>query len=301
MLKIQSPYLLKELRPFLEKHQVKFDDENAIIKRPFSVLFFERDHIHELSKRMEEDEQTKEHLELLCKIINEELGTTIDDFETLEPEKKITHDLLWTLFPPGTFVISAARPYHQGYRVARTPMYINDHADNYMYAECEYVKFDGLQYGIVTTLVIFPHFEGKQEISKLNAFPSTLDEYSEDLRDRLIQRGEMVLRYQDVHYMQGGPLSRDTEAVQYDEVVKDIWKGQVSIFVYQNSQILIFGLLRLAAESLSTPMPTSERMQPRGRRLNLYPNTTRMRMASLLTRGPRKCARQISRRIRIVD
>jgi len=73
-------------------------NDTVEIHRPFSALFFERDLIYKLCKTVE-DEDTKDHLALLCNVIAQELGPTIDLVEALQRESRITFKLLWSLFP----------------------------------------------------------------------------------------------------------------------------------------------------------------------------------------------------------
>jgi hypothetical protein len=102
---IQNPFICKELGSVFEKHELELFNGTVEIDRPFSALFFERDLIYRLSKAVE-DQDTKDHLALLCNVIDEELGPTIDLVGELQRERIITFKLLWTLFPPTKLVIA---------------------------------------------------------------------------------------------------------------------------------------------------------------------------------------------------
>ena len=229
-IRLQSPFLRKELQPYLEKHDVIFQEEKADIHWPLSALFFERHHIQRLAQESK-DNDTREHLELLCKVINNELGSTIDEAETLGEEGKITYDLLWTLFPAASLIISAAKPYHQGYRIHKTPKYVISSTKIPRYdrfsIDCQYIVFDGLQYGNLTLNFEIGRFSGKKSVKDLEVYPYTVDAAPETLYDRMSRRGERVLQYQDHHYMQSSASDTSKAESSYDEVVENLWRSDV--------------------------------------------------------------------------
>ena len=240
-IRLQSPFLLKELRPFLEKYEVVFQEEKADIHWPFPALFFERHHIQELTQKSN-DNLTQEHLKLLCKTINDELGSTIDEAETLREEGKITYDLLWTLYSVDSLIISAAKPYHQGYRIQKTPKYVIsstmiprfDRFELY----CQYVIFDGLQYGNTTSTFEIARFSGKKDIKDLEVYPYTVEAAPDALHDRMSRRGERVLQFQDHHYMQSSASDISKAESSYDEVVKNLWRSDVGSIPKRSPRML---------------------------------------------------------------
>ena len=274
---IQSPFICKELGPVFEKHGLELCNDTAEINRPFSALFFERDFIRRRSQTAE-DQDTKDHLVVLCKVIDDELGPTIDLVNVLQREKKITFKLLWTLFPPDALAVAWENGYHQGYRVTRASIQerntdvlddeyptrapyhspppppdfeysgtsarhrrpirrprVRVHRDSspgrgvYFSIDCQYVQFDGTRYGYATRAFSIASFEGKKDITDLQVYPYMAKINPESLHDTLVKRGERVLHFQGVHYMQyNGLVVRRDRTHQHREVFVDSWNDEVS-------------------------------------------------------------------------
>ena len=287
---IQSPYLCKELGPAFEKHGLELFDDSIEINRPFAALFFERDLVYRLSKTVE-DQDTKDHLRLLCKVIDEELGHTIDLAEALQREKKTTFKLMWALFPPGTLAVAKEHGYYQGYRVIgssthdrptdvldedysrRAPYHpppppppadfdypvtqvrrrapvrrlrVRERRDSspgggeYLNIECQFVQFNGSRYGHGTRNFKIAPFEGKMNVTDLDLYPYSVDDDNGNLRDTLVKRGERVLRFQDVHYMQYNGLAiQSIKTTHHREVGYSHWNQEVSCATGRNISCLI--------------------------------------------------------------
>ncbi|MCJ1243692.1 hypothetical protein MMC30_000889 [Trapelia coarctata] len=272
---IQSPFLCQELGPTFEKHGLELYNDTVEINRPFSALFFERDFIYRLSQTAE-DQDTKDHLTLLCKVIDDELGPVIDLVDALQREKKITFKLLWTLFPPDTLVMAWENSYHQGYRVTgastqeRTTDVLDDEyprrvayhppppppdydyngaparhrrpirrprvrarrdpspgRGEYLNVDCQYVQFDGNRYGYATRALSIASFEGKKDITDLQVYPYMANTSPESLHDTLVKRGEQVLHFQEVRYMQyNGLVVQRDRSHHHREVIIDSWNDE---------------------------------------------------------------------------
>ena len=83
--------------------------ERIVIRRPFRCLFFLRDELKKQGESQNNLERTRDELKLLLNFIESKDGLkdTMKEFETLIPKRKITFNLLWTIFPP------YAEVYHQ--------------------------------------------------------------------------------------------------------------------------------------------------------------------------------------------
>ena len=254
---IQSPYLRKELESALDKHGIVFKDEKAEVDWPFCALYFERHHIQEVSEQHETLE-CREHFQLLCKAINDEIGGIIDEAEELSRERKITYDTLWTLFPPASLVITPATPYHQGYRVQKIPKYIisttNIPENDRLVITLQHLVFDGLQYGTVTFEREIGRFSGKKDITELDIFPYSYVAEPEDLRNEMMQRGKKVLHFQSHHYMEHAVRENSEAQSSNADVVKNFWRGEVRIRVRSPTMGLTFEFNRRMEKSSLTPM-----------------------------------------------
>ena len=98
-----SSYIKDQLKDVLTCRGVIWENK-ATIHWHLEPLYFARERVAELSKVAQEKE-VQAHLEQLCKLINDELGPTIDEVEDLEKHNQITHALVWTLFPKGTIAV----------------------------------------------------------------------------------------------------------------------------------------------------------------------------------------------------
>ena len=162
-IRLQSPLLINALRSKLEEYGVDVDETRAKIYAPCPALFFERNYIAKLAQT-HEDSDTREHLELLCKVLNEELGSIIDESEALIAEGKITSELVWTLFPPNGLVVGKREgsSIDWGGRIARKEKYTTNGN-----VPWEYLDFDGFEFGFAQHISVINPFKGKKSITDL--------------------------------------------------------------------------------------------------------------------------------------
>jgi len=200
--RLQSPYLRKALRTTLEKYGIKYDSQEIYAEsiRPHYGLFFALDQVAELAKTAD-DEVTRSHCGLLCSIIEEIFGDTLDNLEKLEEEGKITFDLLWTLFPPQS--IFATLPDGQppiAYRVKQ----IWQNKDQ-LKIKHETVVFDGFRYGTYSLNSSVYSFEGAVPVVAIPDCPFIDINRDTAMRARLIERGKKALEMQSIRYMVDKP------------------------------------------------------------------------------------------------
>ena len=231
-----SPYIRAELKDVLEKYGVAFDVNHAKINWPLQPLYFARDKIAELAKTAKEEE-ARNHLELLCRVIDEELGTKLDEIEELENENQITHALIWTLFPKGTIVVTKENGIERGYRVLETHY-------NYNYQDfdmdCESVRFDGVRFGYLTRKLHIRAFEGKKAITSLEAYPLGAADDPESIRKRWMDRGRQVLDLQSIHYMLYLNMIGGGDGAPKDGRAADMWGDNVSAYPQFSHFLLLF-------------------------------------------------------------
>jgi hypothetical protein len=193
-----SPYLRRELKTILEAYGVVFEPASAKINWPLQPLFYARDKVAELKEKAE-DEKVRGHLELLVDFIAHELESILDESEDLEKEGRITHALLWTLFPKGTIIVSESDKIQRGYRVISTE-YLRGSGQDFA-INCEYVRFDGVRYGHLHKTLLIHFFEGKRDITGLEVYPLELAADPKLVRDGLTERARRVLEFQAIHYV----------------------------------------------------------------------------------------------------
>jgi len=232
-LKVQNPFLQKELKKYAEMYNVRYDNGCPVFERPFEPIYFAR---HELALKRQQYDSSSEEYELLSylldKILSGEIYDLIQESQALEDEHKITWEYLWTLFEYDSIVIAKAPEGHeQAYQVVKLQPVDDD--PPYMNVVCQYVSFDGHRFGFADKTITLPYFSGKKSISDLAVVPIRLagrgDHFNgEELRNTFLERGRKVLGYQGVHHVQIVPAKMDRSRENYDELLKDLGRGDVS-------------------------------------------------------------------------
>jgi hypothetical protein len=206
-IKVQSPIILEHLRTItVEDPSVTFKEKSVEIHHPFQSLYFAWDKImmaHRLS--IEDDPEESGHLAVLCQFMENELGEIFSNVRDLRSEGRMSYDLLWALYPRGSYFLSTHNGYQQVYRVLsfgrQSSEYKNFPDPHNMWAlRCEFVQFDGYEYGYSEITLSIPFFHDTKYIMNLIACPWSYVQDHEALRIRLIQRGRNVLEYQGYQY-----------------------------------------------------------------------------------------------------
>ncbi|CZR69785.1 uncharacterized protein PAC_19685 [Phialocephala subalpina] len=246
-----SPLIKDQLGDVLEYHGAIWDTNITSIEWPLEPLYFAREKVAELSKTVNEAE-AQVHMETLCKVINDELGPTIDELEDLEKDNQITHALVWTLFPKGTIVVekdSSNRNIQRAYRVTHSMGSIQRGTS--FKAKVEYVKFDGVRYKLEPKSIVMPFFEGKKLISSLSFYPIEFASNSGLLKEQLCARGERTLDFQGIEYVRYQNLDEGDQDLPGDRE-NDLARNSIQTRVIVD----IFGYNRGSHPSKgSSPLP----------------------------------------------
>lgn len=147
----------------------------------------------------ETDMSTKSHVDLLYGILEEELRDTISSRKSLIANGVVTHELLWTIFEPGSIVFSfvdgrqRASTFKSGRINCRTGAFD---------ITGEYIDFDGDTFGFREHRMSVPSYEGTSPITTLPAFPLMYHNNQDTIRRDLIARGKLWEDHQGYHYRQ---------------------------------------------------------------------------------------------------
>ncbi|KAF1954914.1 P-loop containing nucleoside triphosphate hydrolase protein [Byssothecium circinans] len=145
--------------------------------------------IGKLGDATEEERTTKEHAELLQKILVDEFKTLIDTSQDMRNKRVMTYDNLWTLFQPGSTVFSRQDGQETAMTLIDTKYGQDAKANPCFWVRCKYVDWDGTKFGTQRmNLCIYP-YSGTRHIAQLRAFPIEYHPDAEALRARLIERG----------------------------------------------------------------------------------------------------------------
>src|SRR5436190_513513 len=105
--KFQIELRSRELREVFKEYgrnfaDINVDDNPIVISRPFHPLFFLREELQRTASDPKRSARTRSHIRCLLDFVGSKecLYETITRFESLVPSKKISFDMLWSLFPP---------------------------------------------------------------------------------------------------------------------------------------------------------------------------------------------------------
>lgn len=145
------------------------------------------------------DELTKEHLTLLHSILKEELGHIITLRQDYFKNKAITFDHLWTLFVPGDTVLTVKHAKPIAVRFKRGFFGMTQCGRAYQ-MECEYIDWDGVTLGWVSTTQMVLEFVGAKPFTELSAYPIQFHDQPEVIRAVLEMRGRKFESLCGYHY-----------------------------------------------------------------------------------------------------
>ncbi|OQE22976.1 hypothetical protein PENSTE_c009G03378 [Penicillium steckii] len=150
----------------------------------------------------EQDPVVLNHAKLLYDILSQELEEIISRKNDLIQSNVITHDLLWALFEPGSFILGVVDDIQRAFKFASGNV---DRRGNFA-IKSTYVDWDGDRFGYSTEHLKIAPFEGTSPITGLSAYPLLNHNEPALIRDRLTARGKTWENYKGYHYRQyAGP------------------------------------------------------------------------------------------------
>ena len=197
---IQSPLIKKVLdKTFKGFEGVSTQLTQLTFKAPFHPFYY-RWHRFEKLWEDEQDQETKDHLDLLYPILSEEIMPHIKTMEDLTNNKVITFDYLWSIFAPSMEVYTMLDGQDRLLELTHS-RYGANMGGEFFTLECRYIDCDGLSFGYVLSSVDIDKFEGVKKLVELDAFPSHLRPDIESMVDRLHVRGEKLEQLNGFHHM----------------------------------------------------------------------------------------------------
>lgn len=184
---VQSPKIKKVLAEVFEGYSgVTTALERLEFKAPFKPFVHRWERFRE-AREKEQDEATKQHVDLLWTTLEQELKETLDMVKDLRVNGVMTYDLLWTMFEPGTLV------YVQGEteRVMRAESHYYDCHSGAFILSNRFVEWDGAKFGMKDESRSIPMFQGTKTIVDLQVLPLIHHVDSEGLQKRCIARGRV--------------------------------------------------------------------------------------------------------------
>ncbi|KFY72295.1 hypothetical protein V499_07548 [Pseudogymnoascus sp. VKM F-103] len=212
---VQSPLIKKVLEGTFEGFEgLNTQLKQLTFKAPFHPFYY-RWHRFEKLRQDEQDQDTKNHLDLLYAILSKEILPHIEAMEDLTKNKVISFDYLWTIFSPGMEVYTKIDG-HDRIVLLRDSRYGANMSGEYFSLECRYIDCNGSRFGYVETSLEINSFDGVKKLVDLDAFPSHLHPDVEGLVSRLHARGDNLEQLNGFHHMSysGFYTARSTRQVR---------------------------------------------------------------------------------------
>ena len=196
---IQSPLLRVALGSVLDDYPgITTGLERMTFQPPFQPFVHRWNKLKAAVDRAK-DPETKAHIDLLYRILEEELRNEIKARDDLLAHNVITFDYAWMLFEPGTVVIASRNGEPCAVRLQQGK-YSQDQCGRYYALGCQHVDWDGEAFGYGSTLLSIREFDGTKAITDLSAMPLAFHPTKDLMREALIRRGRDFQRLSGYHY-----------------------------------------------------------------------------------------------------
>jgi hypothetical protein len=201
MLEIQSPVLVAALKDIVKKEDVYLEaTEVATFKAPFRPLWFCTEQILALQKNTSDGTVLKDHLSLLLRLMGEIFGGMRTHLKHLQSSGLISFKLAWTYFPKDSIIYSPEKDCERLYKVKDTVIKLDRAGKPVLHIKCKEIRFDGESFVWKDETLEVPYFEGNRPITEMKHYPLSFHPDPQDVKKRLIIRGQKVLEYQGLTY-----------------------------------------------------------------------------------------------------
>ena len=168
---------------------------------PFEAFYYRWDRLQKISEDSQHnDQETLDHIQLLKKVLLEELQETFDTHNDLISHGVMTFDFLWTLFQPGDLIFTIHCGQDRLEKVHCSSYGCIDNGNRVFDIRGYHVNCDGKRFGYELLNVFLKHFTGTKPITELEAYPLRFHVSAQKLQERLIQRGRHFEHLRGCHY-----------------------------------------------------------------------------------------------------
>jgi hypothetical protein len=176
--------------------------------------FFWRWNQFERAIKEQEDESLLKSLKTLRRIVKSELGNVFTSNKEMLEHKVVFSNLVWTLFKPGDLVYSKLDGNDQFFRL----QYIETHG-GLTSLHCQYIDYNGHDFGVVSRLVEIGSFLGTRKITDLEVIPASFLDDFEGMKKRMIQRGRRFQELTGINYKSYRPYNSSVHQTSIKEQV----------------------------------------------------------------------------------
>ena len=149
---------------------------------------------------MQDDKvKTMEHLDLLFGVLQEELKETIKAFTDFLTHGICTYEYIWTIFQPGSIVLSAHAGALSAYELTSGD-YIQTQCGEAFRLQLHCIIWDGDKFGRYPQSALIYKFKGTKDVMALSAFPLAFHPDCKYLEKVLIERGKKAESLAGYHY-----------------------------------------------------------------------------------------------------
>ena len=196
---VQSPLLKQVLGSVLKDYPgITTTLDRLTFKAPFQAFIHRWKNLLE-ALESERDSETKDHLELLHRILEAELRDDLKARDDFILNGVITYQTIWMIFEPGTTVFAVKDGQNCAAKFNSGHFQPTQCGDRYA-LNCQIVDWDGENFGLGDTQFHVWEFEGTTQITKLSAYPLEYHPNLVQVKDALIQRGKIFEGLSGFHY-----------------------------------------------------------------------------------------------------
>ncbi|KAF7543051.1 hypothetical protein G7046_g10069 [Stylonectria norvegica] len=186
---IQSPFLKRILHKVLEDYPGVVTDVSRLkIHAPFECFVHRWDRFEAAKNDPSHDELTREHIKILYKVLEDELGDIIQLRADYYKNKAVAFDHVWSLFPPGCTVYGSKHGKPVGLKF-ESGYYATTQCGKVYVLECKMIDWDGKIMGWVTHNQQISDFLGTVPFTELACYPLEHHNHPEAARSLLLERG----------------------------------------------------------------------------------------------------------------
>ncbi|KAI1105317.1 P-loop containing nucleoside triphosphate hydrolase protein [Jackrogersella minutella] len=205
VVEIRGPSIREALSEFYKDiKSLSFPETISLTSEELKLLYYA---LPDIEQRLEAERNSESpnkdvifELESATQFIKEYYGDTMTKLQEL-PEHRIEFDILWTMFPQRTLVHGFDElGQDQIFRVKQYRYSEDQNRNVFFQVDIEYLDSDGDKIGYVDApSKTIPQFQGSKSIHDIPVVPLQLRPGHIKLRERLIARGERLLKLQGRH------------------------------------------------------------------------------------------------------
>lgn len=207
---VQSPLLKGALKDILQDYPgISLCKDPLIFESPFKPFVHRWDLLKTACEQNRETE-TGHHLELLKSALEPELEGVFSIIKDFATDGAIEFNQLWTVFAPGSTVISTKGKSDRGFNLIKTELFDSkEDGKTYFILQCFCIDWDGTRLGAALEHLAIREFEGNATPSDLTVYPLAHHPKKNLLVEKLTQRGKKFQEY-------AGTLNKTYDGVAVD-------------------------------------------------------------------------------------